>query len=707
MLAFWLNVKVSVAMVFRDRQALFWGIAFPIFFALVFGAIFHRGTVQERWTVICQVVSINLAASIFNVTMPLVTMREQHVLRRYRVTPLSVSVLLLSTAASQLVILAIASTLQIVLMITLLRVPLILACDKFIVVWLSGAMAMLSLGLVAASLADNSRSAPAVVQLIFMPMLFLSGVTIPDFLLPVSWRQVGDLLPLTHVFRAFKAVVMDKGWDAVISSALALFFAAGVGLFFAHALFCWEAEEKLPTGARVRVVTAVLVLLMLPKVMDAVLAFWFKPRGTVFIYAGRLWDGVSNKVLEQVTVIIRNGRIAEVRSGFTSAPPSARVLDAKTLTVLPGLGDAHVHLGNDGGFAFQLPDEGEEEALERRLKGYLRCGVTMVKSCGDHTDLILRLRDRERQGLISAPRLIVVGPTFTAPKGHPTELFFWAPDIKTFVRELNTPQQAVAELNELAERIDSVRAVYGSGSGLFTYPRMKREVLAALIAEAHKRNLKVTVHTDKSEEVRTAVELGADGIEHGSFFDAIDDATLQKMAKRKVVFVPTLAAAEGMRKLALGEPADNEPFVRDIVPKKVRESLTEGGWAAMWRLWMRMRGWNKQLRTNMDNVRRAFKAGVSIVCGTDAGNPFTFHGPAVHRELRLLVRAGLPPIEALKAATSRCARWLGIDAGAITKGKLADIIAVDGDPTQDITALAKLRWVMKGGQIVWERGMSR
>lgn len=700
--AFWCNTQVNLAMNFRDRQALFWNFGFPLGFAVIFSAVFGRGTAQERWTVIMQIVAITLASNgIFGTALPLVTMREQHILRRYRVTPLPLTTLLLSVTFAQLLLIVLATALVIAFMAVLLKVPLTLDWSKLAVVVLSGAMAMLALGLIVAAVADNTKVAPSIAQLIFMPMIFLSGATVPDFLIPPSWQQVGEFLPLTHVFRACKAIVVGKGWDALVAPTIALLITSAGGLWFAHSLFRWEPEEKLPTLTRLKVIAATLLVLAFPKLTDTTLTFLLKPRGTVVIYAGRLWDGFSDRLRERVTVVIRDGRVVEVHNGFVSASRFARVVDAKHLTVLPGLGDAHVHLGADGGFAFTaIAGENEREAMERRLRGYLRCGVTMIKSCCDHTDLVVRLRDREKQGLLTAPRLVVVGPAFTAPNGHPTELFFWAPDIRPFVRQVDTPKEVSAELNDLAKRVDNIKAIYGRGIGWFTYPRMKREVLAALVEKAHQLGLKVTVHTDTAEDVRTAVELGADGIEHGSFANAIDDATLQAMAKRKVIFVPTLSVAEGMRKAGAGESLDDEPFVREVVPKEVRESLSKGGWVAMWRRGMQFSRWDERLKTNMENVRRAFRLGVPIVCGTDAGNQGTFHGPAVHRELRLLVQAGLPNVEALKAATSRCAHWLGIDAGIIAEGKSADLIAVEGDPTKDITALAKLRWVMKGGQLV-------
>ncbi|MCX7967344.1 MAG: amidohydrolase family protein [Armatimonadetes bacterium] len=703
--ALWRNTLVNVRITFRDRQALFWSVAFPLGFAFLFAAIFGKGAVQERWSIVAQMVAIAIAANgIFNAATPLVSMRELKILRRYKVTPIPLTLLLLSFVLSQLFVTILTIALVIATMAAILKLPLTVNLAQLAVVAVSGIFAMQSLGLIIGSTASNTRSAVPIAELLFMPMILLSGATIPEYFIPASLQKVGEFLPLTHLIRGLKAIVVGKGWDAAVLPTIALLATAAFGFWFAVALFRWEPEEKLPTQVKLKAAFALMLVLAFPKISDATLSFLLKPRGTTVIYAGKSWDGKSDFVREQVTVFVRNGQIAQIRNGFVKAPKFARIVEAKQLTVLPGLGDAHVHIGSDGSFGlnFQV-GESEQEAMERRLRGYLRCGVTMVKSCGDNIDQILRVCDRERQGLLTSPRLVIVGPTFTAPKGHPTELFFWAKDISQYVRQVDKPDEAVAQLEDLAKSVDGIKAVYGKGFGWLTYPRMKREVLAALIEKAHSLGLKITVHTDSAEDVRPAVELGADGIEHGSFVDPIDEATLNLMAQRKTVFVPTLSVVEGMRKLIAGENFNDETFVREVVPENVRKNLNEAFWVAIMRqrakreLWL----WEERLKFNMENVRKAHQMGVPIVCGTDSGNMATFHGPSVLRELKLLVKAGLKPVDALKAATSNCAQWLGLNAGEIAEGKLADMIAVEGDPTKDIEALAKLRWVMKGGQILW------
>lgn len=703
--ALWRNTFVNAALTFRDRQAFFWSIGFPIGLALLFALIFKRETTQERWAVIAQMVAIAIAANgIFNTAMPLANMRELQILRRYKVAPVPLAVLLLSFALSQMLVTCLTIVLVVAIMVVLLEVPLTVSFFKFSVASVSGIFAVQSLGLIIGSIANNARSAVPIAELLFMPMILLSGATIPDSLIPTSWQQVSEFLPLTHLLRALKAVIASKGWEAIALPVATLLITSLFGFWFALTLFRWEIEGRLPIQVKLKAFAAILLVLSLPKLSNAFLSFLLKPKGTVVVYAGRLWDGKNNFVREQVTIVVRNGQIAKLHNGFTQAPKFARIIQAKHLTVLPGLGDAHVHLGSEGSWGPSfLQNETAQEAMERRLMGYLRCGVTMVKSCGDNIDQVVILRDKEKQGLLMSPRLVVVGPTFTAPKGHPTQLFFWASDIRSFVRQVGDPIKAIAELQDVVKKVDGIKAVYGKGFGWFTYPRMKREVLAALIEKSHSLGLKVTVHTDSAEDVQTAVELGADGIEHGSFIDPINETTLNLMAQRKVVFIPTLSVIEGMRKLAAVETFDDEPFVREIVPESVRKNLNEAFWVSMMRRWENPKSWSERLKVNMENVRKAYKLGVPIVCGTDAGNMGTFHGPSVHRELNLLIQAGLKPADALKTATSNCARWLGLNSGEITEGKLADMIAVEGDPTKDIRVLANLKWVMKGGQLVWER----
>lgn len=229
--ALWRNTLVNVKMTFRDRQALFWSVVFPLGFAFLFAVIFGQGTVQERWAIIAQMVAIAIAANgVFNAATTLVSMRELQILRRYRVTPISLTVLLLSFALSQMLVTAMTIVLVFALMTALLKVPMTVSPAKLAVVAVSGISAMQSLGLIVGATAPNSRSAIPIAQLLFMPMIFLSGATIPEFFIPASLQRLGEFLPLTHFLRALKATIMGREWDALVLSVFALLATSLVGL---------------------------------------------------------------------------------------------------------------------------------------------------------------------------------------------------------------------------------------------------------------------------------------------------------------------------------------------------------------------------------------------------------------------------------------------------------------------------------------------
>jgi imidazolonepropionase-like amidohydrolase len=229
-------------------------------------------------------------------------------------------------------------------------------------------------------------------------------------------------------------------------------------------------------------------------------------------------------------------------------------------------------------------------------------------------------------------------------------------------------------------------------------------VLQAIIDEAHRHRLIVSVHTGEARDVSEAMRAGADGIEHGSSRDLIEGETLQEMAKRGTWYVPTLSFLDGLIRVAEGGGWADDPFVQACVWPTVLESLRQSGSNSgeLSRDRQRLGQWKKRLQIALSNVQRAARAGVPIALGTDAGNPGVFHGVAVHRELELLVGAGLSPMEAIVAATGNAARYLGVGGhlGTIAPGKKADVLIVEGNPLQDIRASRRIRAVIKDGHLL-------
>jgi imidazolonepropionase-like amidohydrolase len=224
-----------------------------------------------------------------------------------------------------------------------------------------------------------------------------------------------------------------------------------------------------------------------------------------------------------------------------------------------------------------------------------------------------------------------------------------------------------------------------------------------VIEESGRQRLPSSVHTGSARDVADAVEAGASSVEHGSFSEAISDAVLARMAKDGVAYDPTLSVLEGMRDLAAGR---SDLLRRSLVQQAVSQKLLTGTAAALKAGTLtnleRAGGLDGAIRVAQDNLRRAWKAGVPLVTGSDAGNMLVFHGPTVHRELQLWIEAGIPPAVALQAATLNAARLLRAEGriGLVAPDHDANLLIVDGDPTHDITSTERIAMVVLKGERV-------
>ena len=359
-----------------------------------------------------------------------------------------------------------------------------------------------------------------------------------------------------------------------------------------------------------------------------------------------------------------------------SAPvPTAREIDARGRFLMPGLIDCHVHLLN----MWTAKDEPTmaadiEHELPKRLGDFLAAGVTTVKSVGDSEDDILRVRAMLANGTLTGPRLFATGAAFAAPGSHPATTIYgqnpWVRRRATI--EADSPERVREAVRRMAEKkVDAIKIVHQGGCrhgepyffkaealGLnVQILRVEREVLAAIIDEAHKHRLKVTVHTVDQEAAIEALEAGADGLEHGIMEHKLsDDRVIELLLRNRASYVPTL--------WLLG----------------FEESASEVRYA---------------------NLKRIADAGVRVALGTDSFCGFGKFGENTLVETERSAAAGIAPLAILKMATKNAAEHLGTDAvGTIASGKLADLILLDGDPSVDISALRKLRAVIKDGAIL-------
>jgi imidazolonepropionase-like amidohydrolase len=507
---------------------------------------------------------------------------------------------------------------------------------------------------------------------------------------------------------------LATNWKAVGGLLVTL----AIGLFVATRLFRWEKDEKLKPASKLWVAAVLAPFVALgvyqlrnddEMARNRVLWRQLQRDESFLIRNAKVFVG-DGRIVEPGSVLIRKGKIEAVYEGAGPDPATlkADTVEASGKTVMPGLIDVHVHLGAPGGVYGNPKDFADEHVMERALAQYLYSGVTTVKSTGDQLDVSLALRARTASGDLHGAELVVSGPLFTTEGGHGTEYFSWlegaakAQAEAQFVRTPKTPDEARLQVRELKSKgVDAIKAVLESGRTGMLFARMDLVMFRAVVDEASQQRLPAAVHTGNAQDVADALEAGASGIEHGSFSDAIPDNVLARLARAGVTYDPTMAVLEGIRDLSAGR---TDLLRRALVQQAVSQKLLAGTAAMMtegkYVDAARARGIDGAIRTAKDNLVRAWRAGVPLVTGSDAGNMLVLHGPTVHRELQLWVEAGIPPAVALQAATWNAARLLRVDdrIGLVAIGRDANLLVVDGDPTRDIAATERISLVVLKGE---------
>ena len=379
----------------------------------------------------------------------------------------------------------------------------------------------------------------------------------------------------------------------------------------------------------------------------------------------RVFDG--DRSIERGTVVVREGRIAAVGAGV-APPPGTPVIDGAGRTLLPGFIDSHTHSFGD--------------ALDRALVFGVTTNLDMFSDHGQAA----QWRAEQRTGKASGRADIVsAGTLVTAPKGHGTQFGLPIPTI-------TSPADAQAFVDaRIAEGSDFIKVVYEEGGAYgLSLNAISREVLDAVIVAAKRRGKLAVVHVGSHAAADAAIAAGANGLVH-IFADAPPSPGFAASVKKVGAFVvPTLSVIESVAGTAgsadVAKHASIAPF------------LTPMERAAFKGTFPSRPGSKVRLEHALAAVAQLHGAGVPLLAGSDAPNPGTGHGVTIHREMELLVRAGLTPSQALRAATAAPAVAFNLgDRGRMVEGARADLVLVDGDPTRDITATRAIVNVWKGG----------
>jgi imidazolonepropionase-like amidohydrolase/ABC-type multidrug transport system permease subunit len=707
----------------RDRSALFFNYLFPFIFFFAFAELFHAGTGMGIAYFVGTVLTMGILGNgLWGAGMRAVQEREANILRRYKVTPITPLPILVASMVSGWLLYLPVLVLLILVAHFGYAMPMPQNWFSLFLMTSLGVCAFRSIGLILAAVTNTMQEANILIQMLYMPMLFLSGITIPAAILP-NWAQtVAEFLPASYLVIGFQGIFFRN--QTILDNLVpvgALLLTIVVGLFFAMHLFRWEKEEKLRPRKKLLVLAVLAPFLALGCYrsytrdhigQNQAMFRDLQRSGTFLIRNARLIVG-DGSVIETGSVLVHDGKIQEVFQGAGPDPESikADVIEGAGKTLLPGLIDVHVHLGGPAGISTDSADYDPNKSMPRVDAALLYSGVIAARSVGDGLDASLALRSKVASAAWLGAQLFVCGPMFTVEGGHGTEFTQHVPGMMRetvqaqLVRTPQTPEEARKQVRELKKKgVDGIKAILeaGWGDGML-FDRMDLLIARSVAEEAHAQNLPLAVHTGDARDVTDAVEIGAASVEHGSLRDELPDNLLERMAQQGVYLDPTLAVAEAYSQYFSGK-ADvlNNSLVQQVVParmlKATREFVLSGKAADAAKAAI----FAHALEQGRANLLRAWKAGVPLVMGTDAGNPLVFHGPAMHRELQLWVDAGIPAWVALQAATGNAAKLLraGKQLGTIRKGLDADLLLVDGNPLIDITATERISLVVFRGERV-------
>ena len=413
----------------------------------------------------------------------------------------------------------------------------------------------------------------------------------------------------------------------------------------------------------------------------------------VVLKGARLIDGTGRPPIENSVLVIEGKQIVVAgKAGAVSIPKDADVHDVTGKTIMPALINLHGHLGLSNNGADSAAGHYTEENVAKQLNKYLSYGVATVASFGQDEDLIFSIRADQHAGKIGGARFFTAGRGFLEPgKANPNDHRY----------RPQTPDEARADVRELAaNHPDYVKMWVDDGLGHGT--KMKPEIYRAIIDEAHKQHIRVFAHEFYLADAKSLLASGLDGFAHSIRDQPVDKDLISAMKARNVFLIPTLVRDEVLFAYADILKWINDPFFEAGLDPAALSFIHNPQFVEKLRQDPDIAKYRAGLEMAKKNLKTLSDAGVKIAFGTDSGIPTRFSGYNEHRELQLMVEAGLTPMQAIVAATATNAEILGgaKQFGTLQAGRAAEFLVLDANPLDDIHNTEKLSAVWQAGKTV-------
>ncbi len=436
---------------------------------------------------------------------------------------------------------------------------------------------------------------------------------------------------------------------------------------------------------------------------------------TLVVRGGTLIDGTGAAPIQDGAVLIQDGRIVAVgRSSAIPVPSGATIVDARGKWIIPGLVDAHVHYGQTGWFDAR-PDAADVRAShqypavvasmrdhpERFFRADLCAGVTATFDVGGYPWTRGFQARGERDPHV--PHVAAAGALLST-----IDVDVNLPDERQFVFMASDTAVRAAVRSHAAMGSAAIKVWYIVPGNWTSADSAHFSALVHVAgAEADSVHLPLIVHATGLWEAKDAIRAGARVLVHSVFSGPVDDEFLTLAREHHVIYTPTLTVLEGYPNAYMATSPDALPYPTACVDSASKAQFSRGIPDSLRPVWARgpqpHAPPNPSLQNGLANLKRVHDAGIVVAMGTDAGNPGTFHGPSVYREMDLMQQAGLAPMEVLVDATRNGARAMNRerDFGTLEPGKSGDLVMLDADPARDIANVRRVYRVIKQGEVVW------